>query len=228
MTQSPEIRRLFAFDTEFDADGTVVRPGAWTPAKRSYLPAEVDAALRGSSMALEGRGLHSRLVELLARLRGTAPHVRLTCAFSDGRRLYAARYATDDHAPTLFHRWSDSRMGRAVVSEPLETDEADWLEVPPGSFCVFEGDAVHVSMPFGDLVLPEDDSPLLLASAGIGCTPVIGLLTALAPDPGVLAARSRRDQALYQLSPTLDVLQALDLLPTDPGTRRRRRTLEPW
>lgn len=43
MTQSPEIRRLFAFDTEFDADGTVVRPGAWTPAKRSYLPAEVDA-----------------------------------------------------------------------------------------------------------------------------------------------------------------------------------------
>ncbi|AFA72015.1 putative FAD-binding oxidoreductase [Gordonia polyisoprenivorans VH2] len=45
---------------------------------------------------------------------------------------------------------------------------------------VFEGDVVHVSMPFGDLVLPEDDSPLLLASAGIGCTPVIGLLTALA------------------------------------------------
>jgi flagellar assembly protein FliH len=33
----------FAFDTEFDADGTVVRPGAWKPAKRSYLTAEVDA-----------------------------------------------------------------------------------------------------------------------------------------------------------------------------------------
>lgn len=43
MTQSPESRHLFAFDTEFDADGTVVRPGAWAPAKRSYLPAEVDA-----------------------------------------------------------------------------------------------------------------------------------------------------------------------------------------
>lgn len=38
----------------------------------AFDPAEVDAALRGSSMALEGRGLHSRLVELLARLRGTA------------------------------------------------------------------------------------------------------------------------------------------------------------
>ncbi len=45
---------------------------------------------------------------------------------------------------------------------------------------VFEGDAVHLSIPFGDRVVPENDSPLLLASAGIGCTPVIGLLTALA------------------------------------------------
>ena len=35
--------RPFIFDTEFDADGTVVRPSSWKPAKRSYLPAEVDA-----------------------------------------------------------------------------------------------------------------------------------------------------------------------------------------
>ncbi|MCK0440493.1 FAD-binding oxidoreductase [Gordonia alkaliphila] len=41
---------------------------------------------------------------------------------------------------------------------------------------VFEGDTLHVSTPFGDLALPEGDAPLLLASAGIGCTPVIGLL----------------------------------------------------
>ena len=32
--------------------------------------------------------------------------------------------------------------GRAVVSEPLEQDETDWLEVPPQSFCIFEGDRV--------------------------------------------------------------------------------------
>ena len=36
-------RRPFVFDTEFDADGAVVRPSAWTPTKRAYLPAEVDA-----------------------------------------------------------------------------------------------------------------------------------------------------------------------------------------
>ncbi|AGT09603.1 class II glutamine amidotransferase [Paracoccus aminophilus] len=82
--------------------------------------------------------------EALARERGTAPFVRLTAAFSDGQRLYALRYASDEHAPTLFHRWSPTRGGRAVVSEPLESDEGDWLEVPPGSFCIFEGEEVTV------------------------------------------------------------------------------------
>ncbi|MCQ4118059.1 globin domain-containing protein [Rhodococcus tibetensis] len=45
---------------------------------------------------------------------------------------------------------------------------------------IFEEDALTVSLPFGDLVLPDDDSPLLLASAGIGCTPMIGMLSHLA------------------------------------------------
>ncbi|GAB88205.1 FAD-binding oxidoreductase [Gordonia rhizosphera] len=44
---------------------------------------------------------------------------------------------------------------------------------------VFEGDLLRVSTPFGDLVLPDGDAPIVLASAGIGCTPVIGLLTAM-------------------------------------------------
>lgn len=37
------------------------------------------------------------------------------------------------------------------------------------------GDIVKVSPPFGDLVLPEGDGPLLLASAGIGVTPMLSL-----------------------------------------------------
>lgn len=45
---------------------------------------------------------------------------------------------------------------------------------------VFEGDELTVSLPFGDLVLVDDGSPLLLASAGIGCTPMIGILDHLA------------------------------------------------
>ncbi len=85
--------------------------------------------------------------ELLARQRGSAPHVRLTAAFSDGQRLFALRYASDDHAPTLYHRWSDTRGGRAVVSEPLEPDEADWFEVPPQSLCIIQGQGV-TQLPF--------------------------------------------------------------------------------
>ncbi|MEU5216752.1 globin domain-containing protein [Streptomyces sp. NPDC020807] len=38
------------------------------------------------------------------------------------------------------------------------------------------GDTVDVSAPFGDLVLPEGDGPLLLASAGIGSTPMLAML----------------------------------------------------
>ena len=33
----------FAFDTEFDAAGVVVRPSAFRPAKRAFTPNEVEA-----------------------------------------------------------------------------------------------------------------------------------------------------------------------------------------
>ncbi len=65
---------------------------------------------------------------------------------------------------------------------------------------VFEGDTLHVSTPFGDLVVPDDGTPLLIASAGIGCTPAIGVLTALAaqqdsrPITVLHADRSRASQ----------------------------------
>ena len=98
------------------------------------LEAEPKAALERATARLES----------LSRERGTTPHMRLTAAFSDGARLYAVRYASDDQAPSLYHRWSDTRRGRAVVSEPLEDDEGDWEEIPAGSFCVFDGKSVAI------------------------------------------------------------------------------------
>lgn len=41
---------------------------------------------------------------------------------------------------------------------------------------VFDGDLLRVSRPFGDLVLDDSAAPLLLISAGIGCTPMVGML----------------------------------------------------
>jgi predicted glutamine amidotransferase len=81
-------------------------------------------------------------MEALSRLRGAGPHLRLTCALSDGTRLYAVRYASDNQAPSLYHRWSDSRRGRAVVSEPLETEEGGWEELVQNAFYTFEGKKV--------------------------------------------------------------------------------------
>lgn len=57
---------------------------------------------------------------------------------------------------------------------------------------IFEGDLLAVSTPFGDLSLPRGEAPLLLASAGIGCTPVIGLLAHL-----VATGDRRRVQVLH-------------------------------
>ncbi|MET7572141.1 globin domain-containing protein [Streptomyces sp. NPDC005492] len=45
---------------------------------------------------------------------------------------------------------------------------------------VHEGDRLRVSAPYGDLVLAADEAPLLLVSAGIGCTPMLAMLEQLA------------------------------------------------
>lgn len=80
----------------------------------------------------------------LSREKGALPHLRMTAALSDGQRLYAVRYATDDLAPSLYYRYSERRRGMAVVSEPLEDGEDDWTEIPPASFCTFDGEDVRV------------------------------------------------------------------------------------
>jgi nitric oxide dioxygenase len=69
----------------------------------------------------------------------------------------------------------------SVKAVPAAVAE-DGTEIPEGELSnflhrnVFEGDELRVSLPFGDLVLDERDDPLLLVSAGIGCTPIIGVL----------------------------------------------------
>lgn len=101
----------------------------------------------GEGLATDPKGALERAVgrvETMSKAVGAAPHMRLTAALSDGQKLYAVRYASDDKAPTLFHKWSETRRGRAVVSEPLQDGEDDWQAVPPGSFCTFDGDRVAI------------------------------------------------------------------------------------
>ena len=57
---------------------------------------------------------------------------------------------------------------------------------------LFEGDTLEVTVPSGDLTLVDGHQPLLLASAGIGCTPMIGMLNHLAE-----TASSRKISVLH-------------------------------
>lgn len=129
-------------------DAEMLIPEAFYPHRKGATDSEaLFLVALGEGLAQDPKGAMERAtarLEALARKRGVAPYVRLTCAFSDGLRLYAIRYASDDQAPTLYHRWSDTRGGRAVVSEPLETGEQGWEAVPQGTFCTFEGQEMHI------------------------------------------------------------------------------------
>ena len=80
----------------------------------------------------------------MARDHGTTPHMRASAAFSDGRRLYALRYSSDEICPSLYYRRSARMGGWAVVSEPLEAEEDGWQSLPPGHIACFEDDTVTV------------------------------------------------------------------------------------
>lgn len=84
--------------------------------------------------------------QTLATAAGILPYMRFTAALSDGETLYAIRYASDHLAPSLYYRWSKSRKGWAVVSEPFEQGNK-WIEVPAGSFCTFSNEGVEI-VPF--------------------------------------------------------------------------------
>ncbi|CAL9666333.1 globin domain-containing protein [Streptomyces sp. enrichment culture] len=76
-----------------------------------------------------------------------------------------------------------------------------------------KGDVLRVSLPAGDLTLTEHDGPLLLASAGIGVTPMLAMLDHLAaagatrPVTVVHADRTPDDHAHRQEQ--LDLVRAL-------------------
>ena len=67
----------------------------------------------------------------MSKEKGCTPNMRLSAAFSDGQRLWAVRYSTDDVSPSLYYRFCAKRQGWTVVSEPLEADEAGWRPMVP-------------------------------------------------------------------------------------------------
>lgn len=77
-------------------------------------------------------------VERISRHLTGMARVRFTAAFSDGRTLYAVRYATDAHAPTLFAAPMGGKGGYCLVSEPLNDETDTWVEIPAGSAVILD------------------------------------------------------------------------------------------
>jgi glutamine amidotransferase len=120
--------------------------GSWNRLRRkveALIPDELYPSRIGTTdseaifLAIMGAGMQAPVAaaeNILARLtdyvNGTSPGTRLrfTAALSNGRDLYAFRYAVNDLANTLYYRESDN--GIAIVSEPLDRDHKKWIAVP--------------------------------------------------------------------------------------------------
>lgn len=70
----------------------------------------------------------------MVRQSGTTAPLRFTAALSNGRDLYAFRYANGDSANTLYYRKDGDNV--VVVSEPLDGEPANWTPVPPSHLIV--------------------------------------------------------------------------------------------
>ncbi|SFT67565.1 class II glutamine amidotransferase [Mesorhizobium sp. YR577] len=85
----------------------------------------------------------ARVLEACRRA-GLEPALKLTAAFSDGETLYAIRYSTDAHAPTLYAGSFRESGGRCLVSEPFDREGPNWQPIPPSSFVTMTADAMTI------------------------------------------------------------------------------------
>lgn len=158
-------------------------------------------------------------------------YVSVGVVLPDGARQIRQYSLTGDHG--------DGRWCISVKAIAAYTAE-DGTEVPEGEVSnflhrnVFEGDTLQVSPPCGDLVLDDSDEPVVLVSAGIGSTPIIGMLHHLRntqssrPVTVVHADRSMQRHAhRHQVTKLVDALPSATLHRwyEDLGARGARQDL---
>ena len=66
---------------------------------------------------------------------------RITCVFSDGRKLHAMRHSCDEHSPSLYVSEELDNRGRAFASEPLDGRRQRWASVPDNHVACLSADA---------------------------------------------------------------------------------------
>ena len=70
---------------------------------------------------------------------------RFTAAISDGETLFAIRYASDPHPPTLYVNARHAGGGALVVSEPIDDASIGWDAVPPQSIVRIDREGATVA-----------------------------------------------------------------------------------
>ena len=91
-------------------------------------------AMLGAGADKDPIGATTRTVATLTDMLAPNEPLRFTAALANGRDLYAFRYAANDKANTLYYRESGDNV--VVVSEPLDTERANWKPVPPGHMVI--------------------------------------------------------------------------------------------
>ncbi|WP_461189128.1 globin domain-containing protein [Arthrobacter sp. Z4-13] len=112
-----------------------------------------------------------------------------------------------------------SLSGEAGTSRSFTTKLDDGGEVSPVLHTSAQvGDILEISNPYGEITLKDGDGPVVLASAGIGCTPTASILRSLAETGSdrqvlVLHAESTLDSWALRSQMTADVerLQGAEL-----------------
>ncbi|MEM9684032.1 MAG: class II glutamine amidotransferase [Pseudomonadota bacterium] len=77
---------------------------------------------------------------------GVTDPFRMTSTLTDGRTVYALRYASDGVPPTLY--WWPTETRLIVVSEPLDSVSEHWREVPPATMLISVGHGDGREVPF--------------------------------------------------------------------------------
>jgi predicted glutamine amidotransferase len=88
---------------------------------------------------------------------GISEPFRLTCAFCDGKNLYAIRHSTDGKPKTLYYNRGNAGLddvisdevdtpssGTILLSEPIDDCPDNWQSVPPASFVTVSGSTVAI------------------------------------------------------------------------------------
>lgn len=84
-------------------------------------------------------------VECIQTNIGEQDPFRFTAAFTDGKKLSAIRYSSDEFPPSLFYRYGEN--GSVVVSEPLDSHVHHWIALPANHTLMVERGMEPRSMP---------------------------------------------------------------------------------